>query len=145
MLKSKHRGSLLLEVLIATGILAMGILACLRIFSASIDSTQRLVRNQKLNQIMDGALFNWFLNPTGFNPEKAGNLHSEDSLITIKVRSESLSDAVNNDTKKSGVVQLQGQNSVEFFKTTFTPKYGRTSLNEEEAFLFTYGRRKKSS
>ena len=147
MRKENQTGTLLLEVLMGAAVLAIGILACLRIFSASIYSSGRLMHNQQILATMDSALFDLFLDPLTFDSSKQGTLRTDDPLLAAQLQIEPMVKPVTEEDKKAGkaiVPQLKNLLSIEFNKVRFIAKYGKQpSEQEREFYLFSYGKRKK--
>ena len=145
--KENQAGTLLLEVLMGAAVLAIGILACLRIFSASIYSSERLMHDQKILAAMDNALFEMFLDPLAFDSNKQGTLRTDDPLLTAQLQIEPMVKLETDESKKAGekvAPQLKNFFSIEFNKVRFMAKYGKQpSEQEREFYLFSYGKRKK--
>lgn len=79
------RGALLIESLIATTILAIGVVSALRVFSGSLTVSARSLNMQKVSHHLDDQLFGWFLDPTSFNPNTvapSSQLKTSDKLVS---------------------------------------------------------------
>ena len=146
MLKCRRRwikkGSLLLEVLISTALLAVGLLACLRIFSESSYSLQKLRTNEKVVQAMKDDSFGWFLNPASFSVPATDNMSSRDSLFQKSIQATALprlQDQNNGKNTKNPLMMLN-PTSLKFYEITFSIKPGkRESEHERKYYVFHYG------
>lgn len=92
--KSKiSKGALLIEALIATTILAVGVVASLRVFSGSLSASNRSIKTRQVHQVLNDQIFKWFLDPTSFDtenpnyaPQTTGknNLNSQYSFVKLE-------------------------------------------------------------
>lgn len=155
------RGSLLLEVLIAASILSIGILSTLNIFSSAISASNKLIQNQKISEIMDGTLYEKFLNPadldlaTGTVPVDM----KENKLFFARLEVESMSEEKkeedNQDPKKKEgekkpeeiKIKIPRLLNVEFFNAHFLAGYTHNPkpFYEAPVFLFRYGPKKQKA
>ena len=138
----EKKGSLLLEVLISTVLLTVGLLACLRVFSASSYSSQRLQTDEKIIDAMGEASFSWFLNPATFSSASAENMSSRDSAFEKKIQATllpRLTDKTNQNEAKSPLVMLN-PTSLKFYEINVSIKPDKkTPQYERKFYVFRYG------
>ena len=148
-----NNGVLLLEVLIGATVLSVGILACLHIFSGAIHASQQSLQTEKMQNLLNQTLFEWFLDPTSFDASGESTIDSGDPLIQARIRVESLSqpeqaedqvkDKSQNEDKSKTTSKLVKPSNVEFFKVTFLGKYqNQKSSREYNTCVFRYGLKK---
>ncbi len=162
----RHRrecGTLLLEVLIATTVMSVGILACLRVLSGSIHASEHVIQMAQFDGLLDQALFPYFLDPTTVDLETGAKTldRNEKSPLLAKLQVESMSkneeseaDEKDKDKNKGKDKNKQVVNKIktiqqinqEFFAVTFLAERFKThkSAGEFNAFLFRYGQKEKT-
>ena len=153
-----ERGALLLEVLIAASVLAIGILACLNIFSASLGASQKTADFGSMEQLLDQAFFERFLDPAGVDLETGTfPVESSEKLpFSAQLRVKSMREDENTENKekagktagnqpKPPTPKPQQPVRQEFFDVTFVAERNKDQkpVSKFHAFLFRYGQSKK--
>lgn len=136
------KGSLLLEVLISTALLVVGLLACLRVFSASSYSSQRLQTDEKIINATRELSFSWFLNPADFSSAATENMSSRDSALEKKVQVTLLPRLTDetDQNKRQNPLAMLNSTSLKFYEINFTMRPDKKrSQYEQKFYVFRYG------
>ena len=154
-------GTLLLEVLIATTVLSVGILACLNVLSAAMHVSKHTAELEEIQAAMDQTLFEKFLDPSSVDLASGVISLEQDRKrpFTAKLEVESMSqESGGEDEKKKAEAQRANQrqnvppvkkslpSSVEFFNADFLVERTKTHkpIYDFNAFLFRYGQKKNA-
>lgn len=150
--RQSTKGALLIEALIATMILAVGVVSALRVFAGSLSASGRLVKTEQVHQILNGQLFGWLLDPTAFDPNTAAlPQDSKKTKMTSQVSIRNLQPAAEEEDQDSQKTQnapsVRGgvARNVEFYEADFRVTDSRQKPFFQHLFyLSQYGKQKNS-
>jgi len=149
-------GALLLEVLIAVTILSVGVLANLRIFSASITASKHIRELNSIRAELDQVFFDWYLDPSGFEladgvvvdsnrkfEKKYRSSIEVQSMTPLEDEEEENSEGENPEKKRQGPNRNQKE-KMEFFQVRFAAeRLSGKQIYEFHGMVFQYSQTKR--
>ncbi len=147
------KGALLIEALIATTILAIGVVSALRVFSGSLSVSNRSIKANEVHKILDQKLLGWYLDPVSFDPSmlQLFSAEGEKSNLAARISAEKLTPlAPEEEDEKERQENPQPprnpvKKTVEFYKVSFQVVDARQrSFFQDVFYMAQYGNQKKS-
>jgi len=148
------RGALLIEALIATMILAIGVVASLRVFSGALSASSRSMKTREVHRILNDQIFGWFLDPTAFDSSavdvmpksaEAAKMASQVSVQKLQPAPKEKEDEQDEKIQSLPQSRTAVTKDVEFYEVNFEVSDSRKKyLFQHFFYLSQYGKQKKS-